>query len=153
MIRIVKAQYWHALWIGVFMREDDRQELIALGHDPQQACELSFLVSRKAFTALDNAAPLLIFGVTHTPDRPRAGIPWLLAAPGVTEYSRRLARESKQWLAILSKGYDFLYQIKDARNMAQIRWLEWLGFQTTCCYPDLGPEHRRFLGMRKECHV
>lgn len=127
------------------LREEDVAEIRATGGKPLNALQHGQRMSRPALTVEHNGVPALMFGVVPaylhhvTPHAipsqtlteqswPRGGSVWLLGSNDLETFSRKFLRHSREWLAHVEQGYDYLFNAVDARNEVHIRWIKWLGF-------------------------
>lgn len=83
--------------------------------------------SRPCMTGLFDGIPAAMFGVTPIPAS-SSGLIWLLGTDAITDNWRPFLRASRPWLVELSLGYRSLLNAVDERNVAHVRWLQWLGF-------------------------
>ena len=124
------ANLLHAAELAQGMREADRQEVWAAGHQtPEQAVHLSLASSQKAWVGLADERVVFIVGVGSGTILCLTGVPWLLATNKMEQHARRFLRESREMVAVMREDYALLRNYVDARNKVAIRWLRWLGFE------------------------
>jgi putative methionine-R-sulfoxide reductase with GAF domain len=129
------------------MREADRMEVkAASGLTPYQALLMGYVNSEICVSIVDDDSTILgMFGVVPTSVSPSTGAVWMLAAKELLKYSKRFAKESRQWVDAVQSGYDLLYNTIDERNTVHIRWIQWCGFTVLRRIPEYGVEGRPFL--------
>ncbi|MDE3021849.1 MAG: hypothetical protein KGI54_08320 [Pseudomonadota bacterium] len=137
----------HVIELSHTMREADVTEVALLGYNPRQALELSYLLSKKCWTYIEDGKVLCIVGITKAPDDNNTGIPWMLATEEAFSNKARFLRANSPMLEELSQGYSGLWNIVHKGNRKAIRWLEWLGFEFKQAW-----SHEDFYEFYKECN-
>ncbi len=134
MGKIVKAKPIHVTQLlRDGLRSQDRNEIEALGRDPQVALTEGFETSQPhCYSILIGKDPVGMFGVVATED-PKIGIVWMLGSDRLLESKRELVIEARRWVIYLNSIYPTLINAVDVRNTVSIAWLEVMGF-------TLGPE-------------
>jgi len=128
--KVVDAKATHVFHIANNMREADRLEIAAMGRsDPLRAVNTSLKMSKKAWTAILDDEPILMFGVAPISELTGLGSPWLLSTDGITKVKRQFIRECRFYVDELLDCYPRLANKVDCRNEVSIRWLKWLGFK------------------------
>lgn len=129
-IKIVPARPEHIRSIARRMRQADRDEVFASSRvTPGQALCRSLRKSAKAWTAMIDGRPEIMFGVGDLNILAGVAAPWLLGTDAVEEHYVAFLRGSVEWRNQLLRRYSTLRNFVDARNRASIRWLRWLGFK------------------------
>lgn len=116
------------------MRQQDRQEIWAIGHClPDAALRMSLDVSDKAYSFMQGNRTLAMFGVSSPSLLSSTGVAWFLSTDETFRKHRRtMARQGRAWLLKWLKDYDSLMNFIDVRNTESIRWLKWCG----CSFSD-----------------
>ena len=132
-----------AKYIADNMREQDVKEVLALGHKPYEA--LVYSVSHddaQTFTLFYGQEPVLMGGTVGE----GVGVArlWMLATDVAYTQPKKLAFMSKEWVNLLHKPYNILYNYVWAGNTKAIRLLEYLD-----CSFDKVPETRKNLEFIK----
>lgn len=109
------------------LREPDRQEVLALGVEPQEALQLSLQNSTMAFTAFNNGNPLAMFGVAPVTILGDRAIVWLLTTNEVNKCKKTFAKYSRLFRDYFLQHYPILENYVDARYKTSINWLKWCG--------------------------
>lgn len=109
------------------LKEDDRQELEALGCPPGALATFATatLSSGKVLAWGPEGAPLAVFGVYAEGD---TGWVWSLSTPDILPRWREVHRSTPAILDELGRDFALLTNLKDARHRHHIRWLRSLGF-------------------------
>lgn len=106
------------------MREEDRNEVAAIGHSPRGALNESIAMSRWCYVAYSsNGFPLFIAGLSAT-----GATPWLLGTLWIDLYPKQFFRETKALLQRMLAEEPSLANVTHADNVRSHRWLERLGF-------------------------
>jgi hypothetical protein len=128
MIEVVQADARHIPEMAPHLRQADLKELKASGSTPVAGLSHSLETSSKAFSVLLDGEPIAMFGVSPMDSQGvLVGALWLMGTPGIEQIRYQFLRESKQWLAEIADGYDFLANYVHEDNHLHIRWLRWLG--------------------------
>jgi hypothetical protein len=132
------------------LRAADRQELIALGEQPERGLMKAYAHSSQAFTIFfkndySHLRPLAMFGVAPHPLGAGVMAPWLLGSDDQFLVRREFARRCRVWIARLEEGSTALCNIAHQSNALHIRWLGWCGFTFVRALPDFGVEGEIFL--------
>jgi hypothetical protein len=128
---IVPAEYGHIPFLAERMREADRREVWAMSrHTPREALTMSLKLSPRAWTALVDGVPGLMWGAARAGSIfCLVGRPWLLSS-GVIEGAAKLEflRRSREFVGEMRKDFPRLSNYVHAANTLSIRWLKWCGF-------------------------
>lgn len=115
------------------LRDSDVLEIAATsGADPADVLELSVGVSDWWFALVDPEDGLVaVFGVA--PSRlggplPGVGCPWMLASDAFYKHKHGVCRLARKLIKRMHSTYPILFQFVDARHVAAIEWVTWLGF-------------------------
>lgn len=128
-LRVIPAIPEHIAPIAMNMRQADRDEVAASsGRAPYEAIEHSLSRSQITGTVLIDGRPAALFGCGDLSILTRVGSPWLLGTDDLALAPVAFMRASVDWRDKLFERYDVLRNLVDDRNVASIRWLEWLGF-------------------------
>ncbi len=124
------------------LRIADKAEIVASTGEPALlALGRGFASSEKCWTVEWRGRPAAMFGcvpIIEDGSRPRVGSIWLLGTDDINLFGYRFLHESQKWVEIVTKGYDLVGNIVDARNLKHIKWLKWLGFKFVRTIPDHG---------------
>lgn len=103
------------------VRQSDIDELAALGVTPEQ-CIRHGMQHCRAWTAFFNDSIGAIFGIIDYGDY---SLPWAVFTNVIERYPITFLRESRHF--VRSQKADLVNYV-DARNIATVKWLQWLGF-------------------------
>ena len=125
--------------LGPKLRKADKRELkLSCGLGPITALSHSMAASDAAYVAVDeDDKPFLMFGVVQG-EKGFVGVPWMLGGEGLYQHARQLKAECKQWLDVVHKDYELLFNYVHAENPKPTRWLQWMGFTMVRLVPDYG---------------
>jgi hypothetical protein len=123
-----------AMYVGANLQEDDRQELIGLGHtNPEWTTILSVYYSDTAVTFWNPDGNICgVAGVSRTDAH--CGAIWMLTTPHVRPYPKLFFKEAKKWVE-QQTSYDMLHNIADPRNKMHMKLLHMLGFKRLSYVP------------------
>lgn len=141
------ARYGDVLSIGLRLREEDKDELIAAsGMKPIDALEHSFAATVNPYVGVDEEdKPVCMGGVVPFPGCPLRGVVWAVAATDVENHKVSFLRRSVPWVRLWQQQFPILTNAVDERNKVHIEWLKWLGFVFIARHPEYGFERRPFL--------
>lgn len=116
------------------LREMDKIEIEkGIGIDPLVVIKESVLNSwwkRMAYLNHDGVIePIAIGGISHMPDDPTGGIPWMLATDKMDEYPRLIMRIMRSAFAEHSQRYTRMENFIHVDNTKSILFLKHLGFE------------------------
>lgn len=130
MIEFVKPRKNHLVSISNDMRTGDVNEVWALGrHSPIQSLVLSVNSSQFSTIAVVNNTPCAVFGLSTPSVLSDNGCPWLLGANSMLKHKKLILQYSKVIVLDMMNKYNYLYNYVHEDNLANIRWLKWLGFE------------------------
>ena len=117
-----------AMYVASNLQEDDRQELIGLGHaNYEWATILSVYYSDTAVTFWNPDGNICgVAGVSRTDAH--CGAIWMLTTPHVRPYPKLFFKEAKKWVE-QQTSYEMLHNIADPRNTLHLKLLHMLGFK------------------------
>ena len=112
------------------LREQDVQELAALGLTPAVLRDSWEVSAPHRFVIKADSEPVGIFGARAYPGTNQLhGIPWMLGNDGLYSIARDLVVQSPIWVSYLNEVYPVLVNWIDVRNTVSRRWLEHAGFK------------------------
>jgi len=143
---IVSAEEEHLEEVARNMRLADQNEIWASHRVTPEAAIDHLRVSRDTRAGLADGQPVCIFGIDRVSVLSMVGHPWLLGTEGLHRHGIAFLRRNKEYLDEAKEGFEFLYNYVDARNVASIAWLRWLGFEVKDAEPYgwLGMPFHRF---------
>jgi len=127
-ITIVPARAVHIGPIATRMRDADRVECAALGHDPKQALRAGLSSSSPAWTALVGGRAEAMFGLVVTSALGGEGRPWMLGSDAIYAHPRALLRRGPGFLSAMFDATPRLSNLVAADNIRAIRLLRRWGF-------------------------
>lgn len=115
--------------IAMAARQADRDEIEeGCGQSIASALTLGLRSSVASSVIAWGDTPLAAFGdVSYSPGA-GIGIPWLISTDAIEQHPRAFLKICKPLVAQMMERHQSLINYVDARNVAAIRWLEWLGF-------------------------
>jgi hypothetical protein len=118
------------------LRQADTEEIeAASGFSWKVALQLSVQYSQHCWVVIYNNKIEAVFGVAE--ETPEIGVPWFVATNKFSQFSYRVARQSKEVIQQMLKLYPTLRNYVSAKNFESVRWLKWLGFELSKDYTYL----------------
>ena len=115
------------------LREEDMLEILGLMHHPRDAVYMSYATSSKCYSVRDEWNNLYCsFGVAPI-NGTNIGSAWLLGTRRLPQIKKFFLQNSKEKVADLLDGFDYLTNFVMRTNKLSIRWLEWLGAEFNDC--------------------
>ena len=109
----------------------DRDEILALGHDPAWGIQNSIDASVECGAFRGNGRLVCLLGVSQPTALGDVYHPWLLGTELMLQLRKDLLSFSKSILDQWVRRYGHLENYVDARHERAIRWLGWLGAEFT----------------------
>lgn len=142
------ARLVHVGPIANRMRDADRVECEAFGHQPRAALRAG-LIAGKAWTALVDGRPEAMFGVVPVNAMAGEGRPWMLGTDAIYRHGRDLLRIGPALLAGMFDSSSRLSNLVAAGNGRAIRLLKRWGFTIGADVVTIGGvAFHEFEGMR-----
>lgn len=112
------------------LRRADLAEVVALGRVPAAALADGIRTAREAWTIRDAEGRIICMaGVSPYSLIGNTGVPWLLGTELVDRHKRAFMVETRRVVTRWLTMFDVLRNVVDARYVAALRWLDWLGFE------------------------
>lgn len=121
----------------------DRQEILAMGFDPEWAIRNSVLTSLECVAIRGDGRLACLTGICETLALDPKVHPWLLSTDMILEFPRKTLVYSKRILSRWQLTHPYMTNYVDARHDRAIRWLVWLGARLTF-EEHFGPYRRPF---------
>ena len=120
------------------LRPNDRLDIRLLSDAaPADAIAACVRATLDVFTVEADGEPVAIGGVQRSRLRPAASVMWLIGSTGLDMAFRRGGlRLSRAWFDRLRAGHGDVYNLVPESNVADLRWLAWLGFAPVRRWPD-----------------
>jgi hypothetical protein len=151
---IIDARYSHvAQMLETGLRAADVQEIEAGSPFPVDVTlRRSYILSERKWVYLIDGRPHVMWGVApaQIPGLSNAGCPWLLATEEISKHKLTLIKNTKRFVADMSRGYSRLINVVDARHTESIRWLTWAGFKVAPAPIPLGSRGMPFYIFQLE---
>lgn len=153
MAEVIAASWEHIEPIAANMRAADALEIWLASHSmPRQAMQEGFRMSIKAWTIIEDDAPIGMFGVSSVSILGNIGTPWLLGTDGMLKIKRQFVHESRQYVQEMLSIYPVLVNFVHIGNLPSLRWLRWMGFDFDG--PMIaGPENAEFFRFERSSDV
>lgn len=144
MLRLELATQAHVDYLAPRLRQADKDEIKALGCDPQKGLQESFECSEPAFSGVDEQGNCVImFGATTYVPGILAML-WMLSSDDIYKHRIQFLKESRKYLDELNKRWPILFNFCDVRNTDHIRWMQWLDYTFINRHECFGQEQRPF---------
>ena len=126
---VARATFADAHELAAKLRPEDRREVEEITGKPAlHNLLLAVAIGEPALTLRDHERGLIgIMGVART--GLHSGAVSFLGTSLIEQRSSAFLRGSREVLREVSKEYDTLFNVCDARNLVHQKWLKWLGFR------------------------
>ena len=128
-VELVPSLPIHLGRIAANMRQIDRRECQAMGHEPKQALRLARRRALWSLTALVDGQPAALFGLVVANMVEGVGIPFFLGTDAVYKQARSLLVRGPSVIALMRQTTPTLINLVSAENDNAIRLLKRWGFQ------------------------
>jgi hypothetical protein len=150
VIRYKQAAVSDAGILAASMRENDRNEVLAMGMDPEDAIASAIHMSLgDAWLFYFGEKLGGVWGVVPSNLLCGYAVPWLLTTGEVDRNKRAFFTESRRLVTALRKKYTLMSNMIDERYVASLRWAKRLGF-TVHEAVEHGPYGARFCQITME---
>ncbi len=147
---IREAEIGDGVALAPNLREADQQEMkAATGEVGPSSLEKGIRDCDECWCLEVEGEPIGLYGYRDSGDG--SAFIWLMGSDVIDEVSWQFLRASKNTINNLSKTYDSLWSLSDARNTKHQEWYEWLGFKVLKKV-QAGPENQtfNFIEWRKD---
>lgn len=134
-------------------REQDVQEMQALGDTYEGALRKSLDISTWAVTGCVDGVPVCMFGVAPGSVLGGTGIPWMLGTNALVQHEKAFLRRCRGVVDAMRRTYPSLVNIVDERNTTAKKWLAWLGFRFDPHSFQFGSHRFRVFRAGEDRHV
>lgn len=109
------------------LRQDDINELKALGLTPQQSLLRGFVFSEECFSVKAKGKTIGLFGVSEEGMPKGFGSIWFLGADELNQYPVTFVKEGIRYTKQLMQKYDIIINAVDTRNTSHVEWIQRIG--------------------------
>ncbi|WP_163832013.1 hypothetical protein [Spartinivicinus ruber] len=124
MIEIRQAEEKDCYLLAPRIRQQDLDELEALGVTPLDSLLHGLRYGVECYTAWENNSPITMFGVSKQNGQ---AIPWLLGSDELNFKRKTLCQLGKKYVNEWIKNYRYLSNFVYIKNIMAIEWLKYLG--------------------------
>tara|TARA_Y100001938_G_C8091552_1_gene435379 strand:- start:3157 stop:3609 length:453 start_codon:yes stop_codon:yes gene_type:complete len=147
---IVESKKSHVAAVFNNLREDDRNEIEALGKDPFMSLKQGFKASKPCYTWMYKDEPSALFGCV--PFSEQAAAVWMLGTDNIANHKYAFMKTCVPFHKQLVRPYALTGNIIDERNKVHVRFIEHLGYQIINRVL-VGPKQLPFLEFGRLNHV
>lgn len=126
---LVAAAPEHIPHLAATMREMDRIECAAMGHDPAEALSIGLSRSIWALTALIDDEPVAMMGIAPRSMIEGVGVPWMLGSDAIYDGARELVTYGPGIIREMESIFPRLTNFVAAANDRAIRFLRHWGWR------------------------
>lgn len=94
---------------------------------PVDALRFSLASSTGAWTIVDDAGAVAMFGATPSSVLDSLGIVWFIGTRGICRNRLAFAKATRRFVRVLFEQYSTLENIIDHRHEDVVKWVRWLG--------------------------
>lgn len=122
---------------------EDRQEILALGFEPEWAVRNSVATSVECWAIRGDGRLACLTGVCEPLALDSRVYPWMLGTELLLQQPRKTLVLSRRFIRMWQRRYPYMANYVDKRHHRAVRWLTWLGAKLTLD-PAFGPFRRPF---------
>jgi hypothetical protein len=138
-------------FISKNLRESDKEEVIALGMNPDKVGEYSRQWSDTAYTGLINGVPAMIFGAGGGVLSDKASV-WALGTDLCSRNPKSMIKFGRRIISEFLEIYPSLENHCDARYEKALRWLKKIGFEVSAPFP-FGKNGELFCKIKLQLNI
>lgn len=124
---IISAALEDVLELVPNLRQDDINELEALGSNPQQSLLRGFIYSEECYAVKFQNKTIGLFGVSKFNMPKGFGSIWFLGSDECTHHPMTFVKQGIQYVNKWLQEYDVLLNAVDIRNTKHIEWIKRIG--------------------------
>lgn len=128
-VDLVPSHPRHLNYIARHMREIDRAECIAMGHEPKEALRNARRKSLWSLTAMVDGKPSALMGLAVLNMVEGVGVPFFLGTDEVYKHGRTLLARGPAVIALMRQTTPTLVNLVSCQNGRAIRLLKRWGFE------------------------
>jgi len=145
-----RASLEDARWFSKLMREEDRQEVLALGETLEGGLMQSIHLSLgDVWIVRFNGEPAALFGIVTCSILTGYVVPWLVTTKVIDQFPKTFFTLSRRILHLMRHRYALMGNHVDARYEKALRWVRRLGFSVHAAQA-LGPNKTLFHPVTME---
>lgn len=130
------------------LREDDIEEITALGSNPLVSLCEGFIFSKECYTCIYNDKPIGMFGIGLSSNE--QGSIWFLGADDIQKVPKEWILFGRQYINRFLNIYPILTNMVSINNTAHIRWLKKLGAIFSAPYNYNNQQFLDFYFIKRE---
>lgn len=128
-ITIVSSVLEDVFELAPNLRQDDINELKALGLTPQQSLLRGFVFSEECFSVKHKGKTIGLFGISEEGMPKGFGSIWFLGADELTKFPVTFVKEGIRYTQQLMQKYDIIINAVDKRNKSHVDWIQRIGMK------------------------
>ena len=132
------------------LRQDDINEIAALGYKPEQSLLKGFIYSDICYSVKYQDKTIGMFGATNYNLPKGWGSVWFLGSDETIKFPVTFIKEGKKFLAKTFQKYDILVNAVDSRNTSHIKYIKHMGLTITKPIMINGYKFLQFYGIKEK---
>ena len=126
-VKIIESVLDDVYELAPHLRQDDINEVQALGFKPEQSLLQGFIYSDTCYSAKYQGKTIGMFGATNYNLPDKWGSVWFLGSDETMKFPVAFIKEGKKLLKQAFQKYDIMVNAVDSRNTSHIRYIEHIG--------------------------
>ena len=132
------------------LRQDDINELQALGLTPSQSLLRGFVMSEECYSIKKQNKIVAMFGVSSSNMPKGWGSIWFLGSDEMTKHPIFFVKEGRKWINKFLQKYDIIINAVDSRNISHINWITRVGLSLSNPIIINGYKFLQFYGVKNK---
>lgn len=149
-VKIVESVVNDVYDLAPRLRQDDINEIQALGYKPEQSLLQGLIYSDICYSAIYKGKVIGMFGTTNYNLPDKWGSIWFLGSDETTEVPIAFVKEGKKLLKKAFQKYDILINAVDSRNTSHIKYIEHIGLTISNPIIINGYKFLQFYGINNK---
>lgn len=149
-VKIVESVLDDVYELAPRLRQDDINEVKALGFKPEQSLLQGFIYSDICYSVKHNNKTIGMFGTTNYNLPNKWGSIWFLGSDETINFPVTFIREGKKFLKQAFQKYDILVNAVDSRNTSHIKYIEHIGLIISNPIMINGYKFLQFYGIKEK---
>ena len=149
-VKIVESVLDDVYELAPRLRQDDINEVKALGFKPEQSLLQGFIYSDICYSVKHNNKTIGMFETTNYNLPNKWGSIWFLGSDETVNFPVTFIREGKKFLKQAFQKYDILVNAVDSRNTSHIKYIEHIGLIISNPIMINGYKFLQFYGIKEK---
>lgn len=149
-VKIVESVLNDVYELAPYLRQDDINEIKALGYKPEQSLLRGFIYSDVCYSVKYKNKVIGMFGTANYNLPDKWGSIWFLGSDETINFPITFIKEGKKLLEQAFQKYDIIINAVDSRNTSHIRYIERIGLTISNPIIINGYKFLQFYGIKNK---